>query len=84
LRAGDRVAVMTFSSKARLGPPRPLTGRLWRSGKKTFAFKSRTPATFRGSTHCYDGIFDAATFLREIHDDNRRRAGAHHHRQFHL
>jgi len=69
LRTGDRVAVMTFNTKTQVVAP--FTEKL---DLVEQTLRQLETAKFRGSTHCYDGIYDAATFLLGIYNEDRRRA----------
>ena len=69
LRKGDRVAAMVFSSETKLLAP--FTDR-FDSIEETL--RQMQTAKFRGSTYCYDGIYEAATLFRGVDSQGRRRA----------
>ena len=68
LRQGDRVAVMSFTTHGQLVAP--FTDTL-AAVKLTVLRLSK--ADFRGDTHIYDGIFDAAALFNRLDDKTRRR-----------
>jgi VWFA-related protein len=68
LRQGDRVAVMSFTTHGQLVAP--FTDIL--AAVKLTVYRL-SKADFRGNTHIYDGIFDAAGLFNQLDDKARRR-----------
>ena len=68
LRQGDRVAVMSFTTHGQLIAP--FTDIL--AAVKLSVYRLSL-ADFRGNTHIYDGIYDAAALFTQLDDKTRRR-----------